>query len=208
MELIEKLNWRYATKRMTGAKIPKEKLDHILHAIRLSASSYGLQPYSVLVIENPEIRKQLQPLAYNQPQIVEASQLLVFAAWDAITEKRIDDHIQDLATGRGTPIEAFAGLKGMLSGLLQRSPEQNFNWSARQAYIALGTGLAAAATEEVDSTPMEGFNPDAFDELLKLKEKGLKSVALLAIGYRDSELDPIAKLKKVRRPHEKFFIHI
>ncbi len=208
MELIEKLNWRYATKRMNGTKVPKEKLDRILHATRLAASSFGLQPFSVLVVEDMEVRKKLQPLAFGQPQIVEASHLLVFAAWDNVTEQRIDNYIQDVATTRNAPLEALAGFKGYMSSLLKNTPEHNFNWAARQAYIALGTALAAAATEDVDSTPMEGFSPDGFDEVLGLKAKGLKSVVILALGYRDAEQDQLSKAPKVRRAHDKFFIHI
>jgi nitroreductase/dihydropteridine reductase len=208
MNLVEQLNWRYAAKRMTGDKVPADSLNRILEAIRLSASSFGLQPYSVIVVEAQEIRKKLQPVAYNQPQIAEASHLLVFAAWDAITEERIGGYINDIATTRGVTPESLSGFRERMAGLLTRSAEQNFNWSARQVYIALGTGLAAAALEQVDATPMEGFQPEGFDEILGLKEKGLKSVTLLALGYRDAKHDPIAALKKVRRPKEELFIHV
>lgn len=208
MNIIESLNWRYATKKMTGAKIAPDKLNRILEAIRLSASSFGLQPYTILVVENDEVRKKLLPAAYNQPQLTEASHILVFAAWQNITEEEINDFIRNISSTRGVPVESLAPFKDRMAGLLSRDAELNFNWAARQAYIALGTGLVAAAAENVDATPMEGFNPIAFDEILNLKEKGLKSVVMLALGYRDAEHDPIVKLKKVRQAKEKLFINI
>ncbi|MFI5151646.1 MAG: NAD(P)H-dependent oxidoreductase [Bacteroidia bacterium] len=207
MNLVDKLNWRYAAKRMTGARVPADKLEHILEAIRLSASSLGLQPYSVLVIDNPELKEKLKPLANNQPQITESSHLLVFAAWDKVTPERIDAYIRNIAETRNVTVESLEGFKARMSGLSTRSEEQNFSWSAKQTYIALGTGLAVAALEDVDATPMEGFQPDKFDEILNLKEKGLRSVSLLALGYRDADKDPLSKAKKVRRKAEHFFIY-
>lgn len=209
MNIIDALNWRYATKRMTGEKLPQEKVETVLDALRLSASSMGLQPYSVLVIENPELKKQLQPVAYNQPQIVECSHLLVFATWDDVTEKHVDKYIENIANTRGETKESLAGFKEMMMGTVNNlNPEQKHNWAARQAYIALGTALSAAALEQVDATPMEGFNPEEFDKILNLKEKGLKSVALMALGFRDSANDSLAKKKKVRRCKEELFIRL
>lgn len=207
MDLITKLNWRYATKRYTRAKVPAEKLNKILEAIRLSASSLGLQPYNVLVIDNEELRRKILPVANNQPQITEASHLLIFAAWENITEQKINDYILRISEVRGVPIESLAGFKTMVGGFLGRGQEINFNWAARQAYIALCTGLVAAAMEDVDASPMEGFNSEGIDELLKLKEKGLKSVAFMALGYRDVDRDPIVNAKKVRRKMEDLFIN-
>lgn len=209
MELIKKLNWRYATKRMTGEKVSKKKLDAILNAIRLSASSYGLQPYKVIVVENEEVRKKLQKAAYNQPQITEASHLLVFAAIENLEGQHIDDYMQLHADTKGVSLESMEGFKKMLSGtLLSRTREDNFNWAARQVYIALGTGLIAAANEGVDATPMEGFQPLEFDKILGLKEMGLKSVVMLAIGYRDESKDALAKAPKVRKLEKDFIVHI
>jgi nitroreductase len=207
MSLIENLNWRYATKRMNGQKVPQAKLDAILEATRLSASSLGLQPYTIFVIENEAIRQSMLPLAYNQPQITEASQVLVFAAWQNVTPEKIDAYINQIAEERGAPIEALAPFKAMIEGTVNgKSDEEIYQWSARQAYIALGTSLAAAAEQEVDATPMEGFNPAALDELLGLKEKGLRSVALMAIGYRDAANDQLASAKKIRRTADKLFV--
>ncbi len=207
MNLIERLNWRYATKRYTNVKVPPEKLQRILEAVQLSASSFGLQPYKVLVIENEELRKKLLPAAYNQPQITEASHILVFAVWENITSEKIDQYIQRIADVRGITVESLADFKGRLASLPARPAEQNLNWAARQTYIALGTGLVAAALEGIDASPMEGFNPAEFDEILNLKEKGLKTVSIMALGYRDAEKDPVSKFKKVRWPKEQLFIH-
>lgn len=206
-KIVKSLEWRYASKRMNGQKIPAEKVNNILEAIRLAPSSMGLQPYTVLVIEDEELKKKIQPIAMNQPQIVESSHLLVFAAWDDITPENIGDYISHTATVRNMPEEALSDFKNTLLNIaVNNTQEQNFNWAARQAYIAFGTALVAAAAEEVDATPMEGFNSDALDELLHLKEKGLRSVTLMPLGYRDTENDWLASLPKVRREKEKLFI--
>ncbi|RAU82443.1 nitroreductase family protein [Pontibacter arcticus] len=209
MSLLENLNWRYATKRMTGEQVPQEKVDYILEATRLSASSMGLQPYTILVVEDIELRKQIQKVAYNQPQIVEASHLLIFAAWDDVTEAQVDAYMQNIATVRGVPVETLADFKGSLMGsVVSRTQEQKYEWAARQAYIALGTALAAAAEQGVDATPMEGFDPAGVDELLNLKEKGLRSVTMMPLGYRNTETDFLATAKKVRRNKEELFLTI
>ena len=209
MDLIQALNWRYAAKRMNGQKVPQEKIENILEATRLAPSSMGLQPYTVLVIEDEDLRKQIQKVANNQPQIVEGSHLLVFAAWDNITELQINEYINNTAETRGVTLDSLSGFKNALLGIANRNTqEQNFQWSARQAYIAFGTAIAAAATEKVDATPMEGFNAAALDELLNLKEKGLRSVTLLPLGYRDAENDWLANQKKVRREKKEFFLHL
>jgi nitroreductase / dihydropteridine reductase len=208
MELIEKLNWRYAVKRMTGAKVPQQKVDAILEAARLSASSAGLQPYKIIVVEDEATKKLLQPAAYNQPQITEASHLLVFAAYENITAQHIDDYMQLQATVKKVAPETLAPFKERLvNSILPRTKEENFNWAAKQAYIALGTALIAAANETVDATPMEGFDPLAFDEILGLKELGLKSVALLVLGYRDEANDFLANAPKVRKDMKDFVVN-
>ena len=207
MDLIESLEWRYASKKMNGEKVPQEKVNKILEAIRLAPSSMGLQPYTVLIIEDPELKKQIQPIAFNQSQIGQSSHLLVFAAWDNVTPQHIEDYISHTAEVRKVAKESLNDFRETLLNMAKnRSPEENFSWAARQAYIAFGTALVAAATEEVDATPMEGFNSEALDELLNLKEKGLKSVTLLPLGFRDEEGDWLAKLPKVRREKEKLFI--
>ncbi|WP_293309750.1 NAD(P)H-dependent oxidoreductase [Pedobacter sp. UBA5917] len=200
MNTIENLEWRYATKKFNENKISSADLNRILEAINLSASSTGLQPYRVFVVENPSIRKELGKDSFNA-QISESSHLLVFAAFEKITIGQIENYMLHIAGERGVPVEALADFKAALvGGLLSRSDEENFNWAAKQAYIALGTALIAAAELKIDSTPMEGFDAAKFDSLLGLTEKGLKSVVTLALGYRDHENDAFAKLKKVRLP--------
>lgn len=204
MKLIDDLKWRYATKKFSARKVSDADVEKIIEAINLSASSIGMQTYRLFVIQNPELQRALGSDSFNS-QIADASHLLVFAAFDSITQETIDNYIQFVASERGMPADDLAGFKNQIAGhLLARTDEENFIWSARQAYIALGTGLIAAASLQIDSTPMEGFNAEKFDELLGLKEKGLKSVVLLALGYRDEENDFLAKLKKVRLPGNVF----
>lgn len=207
MELIQSLEWRYASKRMNGEKVPEEKVNTILEAIRLAPSSMGLQPYTVLLIEDEKLKEKIQPIAFNQPQVVEGSHLLVFAAWDNVTPQHIEEYIGYTAAVRNMPAASLNDFKNTLLNMAKnRTQEENFNWAARQAYIAFGTALVAAAAEKVDATPMEGFNNAALDELLNLKEKGLRSVTMLPLGFRDAENDWLAKLPKVRREKEKLFI--
>jgi nitroreductase / dihydropteridine reductase len=209
MSLINDLQWRYATKRMTGEKIPHAKMDKILEAIRLSPSSMGFQPYSVLVVEDLETRKKIQSVAFQQPQIMEASHLLIFAAWDPLTVQQVDDYMHQIAHERGVALESLAGFGSSIKNMItNRTPEENFQWAAKQSYIGLGIGLAAAAIEKVDATPMEGFQPAALDALLDLPAKGLRSVSLLALGYRDAANDPLVNAKKVRRSKEDFFLNV
>jgi len=206
MELIDALNWRYAVKRMNGQKVPQHKINTILEATRLSASSMGLQPYKVFVVENEELRKRLQRAANNQPQLTEASHVLVFAAFKNITEKDVNEYINHIAEVRGVSAESLDGFKKSLMGIVyNRTTEQKYPWAARQAYIAFGTAITAAAIEEVDATPMEGFDPAQVDEILNLQEQGLTSVTILTLGYRDAVNDKLATVKKVRKEKSKLF---
>ena len=208
-ELIEDLNWRYAAKRMNGESIPQEKLSTILEAIKLSPSSAGLQPYKVVVIGDKEIKDRIFKEAAPQPQIPESSHLLVFAAWEKITANHISEYMQLIAKTRDISVESLSKFQESITGgILSRTEEVNFDWAARQAYIALGHALVAAATEHIDATPMEGFNNAKLDEILGLKAKGLKSVVIMTLGYRDQENDALAKAKKVRRPSEELFIAV
>jgi nitroreductase/dihydropteridine reductase len=204
--LIQALNWRYATKCMNGKIVPHDKLDRILEAIRLSASSFGLQPYTIIVIENRNLLEKVKSAANNQPQVTEASHLLVFAAWENLMQKKIDDFITQVAKERGVAEESLQEVKAKMESQLAFPSEKNVEWAARQAYIALGTGLIAAAVESVDATPMDGFNSSAMDAILGLKEKGLKSVVLMALGYRDAEKDPLVNAKKIRRDKDALYI--
>lgn len=209
MELINALNWRYATKKMNGQQVPEEKVNTILEATRLAPTSSGIQPFSVIVVTNPELKQQILPIAFNQAQIVDSSHLLIFAAWDNVTENHIEENFNRTLSERQMPLDAMDDYKNRLKGIFgSRTPEENFQHSARQAYIGLGMALTAAAIEKVDSTPMEGFNGSDLDTLLNLKEKGLRSVALLPLGYRDSNADWLVNLKKVRQSKESFVINL
>jgi nitroreductase len=199
---LDKLNWRYATKKMDPSKaVPEDKVDAILNAINMAPTSSGVQPFEVFVITSDEIRAKIKPVSWNQAQITDGSHLLVFAAWDNYTEARIDAVVEQMAAERGGLTDMLKGYYDNLKAMyLPRDAEVNYGHAARQAYIALGFALAAAAELEVDSTPMEGFDPDAVDEILGLKEKGLRSVILLPLGYRDTSGDWLAPMPKVRRP--------
>lgn len=208
MSITTALHWRYAAKRMNGTKIPKEKLDIILDAISLAPTSFGLQPYSILVIENSAMLEKIKPIAMNQPQITEASALLVFAVWDTLTLEKIEDYIALIAKERNVSVESLKSMQEVIASQLKNSDSDNFIWNSKQAYIALGFALFAAAVEEIDSTPMEGFDKNQLDDLLNLKEKGLRSSVIMTLGYRDTANDYLVNLKKVRRNKEKLFIHI
>lgn len=209
MNLLDALNWRYATKRMNGNKVPAEKIDNILEAARLSASSMGLQPYNILIIENEAVKKQIHEAAFNQPQVLECSHLLVFASWTKITEKEVNAYISHIAATRGVSVESLEGFKQSLTGfVVNKTDAEKAEWAAKQAYIAFGTALVAAAVEKVDATPMEGFIPAKVDEILGLSEKGLRSVTLLALGYRDETNDFLVNQKKVRRTKDELILTV
>lgn len=206
MNLIEQLNWRYATKRMNGTKVPQEKLDIIKEAIRLAPTSFGLQAFNVIEIEDETLREKIFNEACQQPQIKEASSLLVFAANKKISAEMVDAYMNNIATTRSIPVEALAGFKSAFDGPVAATEAENFGWNARQTYIALGVGLVAAAEQGVDATPMEGFNPAALDQILGLSDKNLGSVTILALGYRDAENDMYAGLSKVRKSTQDLFL--
>lgn len=207
--ILEAMNWRYATKRMNGKKVPQEKVDTILEAARLAPTAVGLQPFNIIVVTDPELLAKIKVIANNQPQITEASHLLIFAAWDNITDTQVDDFFDHLIRERNIPAESMEAYRSRVKGIFaSKTREERFQSAARQTYIAFGTAIAAAATEEVDATPMEGFNNTELDQLLRLPEKGLRSVTLLPLGYRDSTNDWLANQKKVRRSKENLVIEL
>ena len=210
MDLIENLQWRYATKKMDPARaVPQDKVERILEATRLAATSSGLQPFEVLVVTNQEVREKIKAIAWGQGQITDGSHVLVFAAWDDYTAERIN-HMFDLTNAvRGLKNEGWENYRQMLLKTYpQRGAEVNYQHAARQAYIGLGTALIAAANEQVDSTPMEGFDPEALDAILDLRARGLRSVAILPLGYREPAQDWLVNLAKVRRPREQFVTEV
>jgi len=207
MKLLESLQWRYATKKMNGEKIPQDKLNTILEATKLAPSSYGLTPYQVIVVEDQELKQQLQGACYGQTQLVDSSAVLVFATWDNITEAGVHAYLNEIARQREIPVDVLKVLQDMMIGSISNmTEEQKQTWAQKQTYIGLGFALVAAATEEVDSTPMEGFVPQQVDDILGLKELGLKSSVILTLGYRDADNDYLASSKKVRWTDDKFFV--
>ena len=207
MSLLDSLKWRYAVKKMNGTKIPAEKLNTIIEATRLAPSGFGLTPYSVIVVEDEETRKKLLPAFYNQAQVVDGSAVIVFAAWNTISEKEIEQYMQEIAEERGVAVDTLKDFSGAINGSFKnKTAEQARVWADKQAYLALGFTLIAAAAEEIDATPMEGFKPDAVDEILGLTALGLHSAVAVTLGYRDAANDYLSGAKKVRRAPEKLII--
>jgi nitroreductase/dihydropteridine reductase len=209
MHLLEALQWRYATKRMTGEKLPQEKVDTILEAVRLAPTSSGIQPFTILQITDRQLLEKIKPIANNQAQITEASHLLVFAGWDDVTAEHIDAVYDRIAAERHLPPGAQKDyVEKLRTRFAGYTPEYRVQWAARQTYLALGIAVAAAALEKVDAAPMEGFRNADLDQLLGLPAKGLRSYALMALGYRDIANDKLVHLKKVRRPKEELIINL
>lgn len=204
--LLDKLNWRYATKKMDPAQVVDEdKVARIVEAARLAPTSSGLQPFEVIVVTNAEVRQKIRAIAWNQAQVTEGSHLLVFAAWDNYTPERINHMFDYTNEVRGFTNEGWENYRQMLLKTYPpRDAEVNFQHAARQAYIGFGASVIAAAFEGVDSTPMEGFDAAALDEILGLRARGLRSVTILPLGYRQAEGDWLVNLPKVRRPLEQF----
>ena len=199
--LSEMMSWRYATKKMDpGKAVPEGDIAQILDAVRMAPTSSGTQPFQVFVITNPEVRREIRKVAWDQAQITDGSHLVLFAAWDNYTSERIDAVTTQMAEERGGENPLLTAYYDNLKGVyLPREADVNHEHAARQAYIALGFALLAAAELGVDSTPMEGFDPNAVDAILGLREKGLRSVLLMPLGYRDAQADWLLPLKKVRK---------
>ncbi len=208
-KFIESQNWRYATKKFdANKKISEADLETLKEAIRLSSSSYGLQPYKVLIVENPELRAKIQPAAWGQSQIVDASHLFVFANMLNVGEKEIDTYVNNIAETRGIPVENIAGYGDFMKSKIASLPEDAKNtWTAKQTYLALGNLLNAAAELKIDATPMEGFEPEKVNEILGLSELGLNATLIATVGYRHEE-DINQHVKKVRKSKEELFIKL
>lgn len=206
MTLIDRLHWRYAAKKLDPSQtVSRDKVERIVEAARLAPTSSGLQPFEVWVVTRPTLRQAIRAAAWDQAQITDGSHLLVFAAWDDYTPERINQMFDLTNTERGFRNEGWEKYRQhLLNTYPQRGPQINHEHAARQAYIGLAMALTAAAFEEVDSTPMEGFDPSAVDTILGLRDQALRSVALLPLGYRQADQDWLAHLKKVRRPMAQF----
>jgi len=204
MNLIKNLQWRYAVKKYSEKSVSEDKIDHIIDAINLTASSCGIQPYRMFVITNPEVRQRLGEGSFNA-QIHASSHLLVFAGFNEITADYITEYVEMMEQQRDLE---KGGLKMLEDTLIDyfspQTSEQNAIWSDKQAYIGLGTALIAAAELKVDSTPMEGFDPKLFDEVLGLSEKGLHASVIMSLGYRDQVNDFLASVPKARLPINEF----
>lgn len=205
-EHLENLQWRYATKKFDSEKkLSEEDLEELLESVRLSASSYGLQPYEVIVVSDPEVREKLKAAAWNQSQITDASQLIVFANYRKISSDHVSEYMQNISETREVPRENLSGMEKMINNTIESRSEENQQvWGSKQTYIALGNLLSSAASMRIDTCPMEGFNQDEFDEILGLKDKNLQSSVIAAVGYR-SEEDQNQHLEKVRKNKTELF---
>ena len=200
MSIIPALQWRYATKKMNGEKVSQDKVNSILEAARLAPTSIGLQPFEMIVITNQALKEKLKAVAFNQSQVTDCSHLIVFAAWSSYDINRINYYFDHYESERDLPKGFSDNYKNnVIKQLTSMTLDQQFEHASRQVYIALGMALTEAGALEVDSIPMEGFINHELDKLLNLEEKGLRSVVILPIGYRDAENDWQAELKKVRK---------
>lgn len=206
---IDNLNWRYATKKFDASKkVSNTDLQTLKDAVQLSASSYGLQPYKIIVVEDDTVKEKLKEAGYNQSQFTDATAIFVFAHQTDFDTELIDSYInhaeriQELESGA---LQQYATV--MKNALLDLPQEAKAGWTSRQAYIALGNLLSAAAAHKIDTCPMEGFDADAFDSILGLKDQNLHAVVVAAVGYRSAD-DKMQHAQKVRRPQEELFITI
>ena len=206
MNIVDGLKWRYATKRFdVNKKLSKDQIEYLKQAVNYIPSSYGLQPYKVLVVEDGEIRKRLSEAAYGQPAITEASQLFIFVNYTEYGTEKVDEFLKLGAETNNYPVEKTENYKNMINGVISSlSKVQLSNWTAKQAYIGLGALICAASEQGIDICPMEGFDKEKFDEILGLKERNLTSACIGAVGFRSPE-DTNQFLKKVRKPIEDLF---
>ncbi|MBC7748751.1 MAG: NAD(P)H-dependent oxidoreductase [Methylotenera sp.] len=204
---LENQNWRYATKKFDATKkIASKDIVILKEAIRLSSSSYGLQPYKIIIVENPELRAQLKPAAWGQSQIVDASHIVVFANEVNYGESGIDDYFKNVSQTREVPVESMKGYMDFMKATITALSDNDRNiWSAKQTYLALGNLMNAAAELRIDVTPMEGFVPEQVNEILGLNELGLNATLIATLGYRHEE-DATQYFKKVRKSNEELFI--
>jgi len=204
--VLEHRTWRYATKKFDATKkVSEDDLETLLEATRLSASSYGLQPYHVLVISDPKVKEQLKPASWGQSQITDASHIIVFANATDFGEELVDDYLANVSKTRSIPAEGLKGYSDFMKSKLMDLPAASkSNWTARQAYIAFGNLMQAAAELKIDTCPMEGFESDKYNDILGLNGKNLNAAVVLAVGYRSDE-DETQHLAKVRKSKEELF---
>ena len=203
----ENFKWRYATKKFdTTKKISTQDFAELLEVLRFSPSSFGLQPWKFVIVQDPELRKKLRPYAWDQAQVTDAGALIVFCALKKMDEDYVKRYVNILAEVRGVTKESLLGYEQMITGFLKsKGPQAVSEWMKNQVYIALGVFLAECAHRQIDACPMEGFDAEKFDEILELSQEGLESVVLCAVGYRAHD-DHYAALKKVRFENNELFI--
>lgn len=208
MELFDALNWRYAVKQFADKKLPADQVKSLVEAACLSASAYGLQPYSILIVENPAIRQQLLRYSYGQDKVVNSSHLIVFAAHTELGDVTVDRYIEKLAKLHQLPLKALADYSTYIKeDLAAKTPAELQQWAHQQAYIALGNLLTSAALMQIDSCPMTGFDNQGYDQVLKLKEKGLTSTVICPVGYRSAD-DEQASKPKVRFGYDEMVLEV
>lgn len=209
-QLLDSLQWRYATKQFDPArKISTEDWSALEEALLLTPSGAGTQPWKFIVVTDPEVRARLLPVSYHQPQVTDASHLVVFAAKTHYGEADVDAHIARTAEVRGVSVESLAPFRSMLMGAIVQGKDEatRLAWAGRQATIALGNLLTSAALLGIDACPMEGFSPAEYDRILELDDQGLTAVVICSLGYR-SENDKYAGIPKVRFPKDQVLVHI
>jgi nitroreductase len=206
---ITDANWRYSTKKFDATKeISDADLDTLKEGIRLTASSYGLQPYQVLFVKSTEIRQQLLPFSWNQKQIVDSQYVVVFANVLNLGETEIDAYFDNLIISRGIKQENIKGYSNfMKSNIARKSEEERNTWTEKQTYIALGNLLNIAAELRIDTTPMEGFSSEEYNKILGLTQKGLNAAVIATIGYRHQD-DDTQHFPKIRKSNEDLFVTI
>ncbi len=206
---LKSLKWRYATKKFDASKkVNKHDLDILLESMQLTASSYGLQPYHFFVVTDIEIRKKLLAVSWGQTQIVDASHLIILASKTDVDADWIDSYLKNVSNTRNIPTEGLRQYaEFMKSKILASSQEEQEEWAAKQNYLVLGNLLSAAANLEIDTCPMEGFEPDAYNQILGLTKKGLTATLVAAIGYRSSD-DETQHYAKVRQAKHELITHI
>lgn len=197
-DILADLEWRYACKKFDPSnKLSDQEVNTLLESLRLTASSYGLQPWKFLLVNNKELRERLVSASFGQKQVVEASHLIVLCAKADVDEAHVDAYLKDVAETRGDTLESLEGFKKMLMMAVNKPDDKKLDWAKKQLYIALGTLLTVCAKLRIDSCPMEGFRPKEVNEILGLKEKGLRSVLLCPVGHR-AEDDAYTEKSKVR----------
>lgn len=207
--ILEALNWRYATKKFdSNKKITSENLEILLEALRLSPSSYGLQPWKFIVVNNKEMRKKIQEVAYGQSQVTEASHIIIFANKKNIDDNLVDEYLQFIAKEKNIDMSVLDGFGKMMKGsFVGKSIESLRSWATSQVYLAVGNLLTSSAISSIDACPMEGFDNSKLDQLLGLPALNLESKVIVALGYRAADDSEIPS-KKIRFPKEEVFIEI